>query len=59
MTTMKSIADTVAGKAKQVVAEVVGDGELNEEGRRQVRKGQAAKDQSSELDPEGDLNQPT
>ena len=59
MTTMKGVADTVAGKIKQVVAEIVGDGGLSREGKMQVRKGEASKDQPPEQGPHGDLNQVT
>ena len=35
---IKDTKDTVVGKGKQVVAEVIGDGKLAEEGKEQVRK---------------------
>jgi uncharacterized protein YjbJ (UPF0337 family) len=35
---MGKIKDKVAGKAKQVVAEVTGDGRLAEEGKEQSKK---------------------
>lgn len=59
MTTVKAVADKVAGKTKQVIAEVTGDGKLNEEGKAQQRKGETSKDQPSEINPLGNLNQLT
>ena len=38
MAKMGVLKDKVAGKAKQVVAEVTGDGKLAEEGKEQVRE---------------------
>jgi uncharacterized protein YjbJ (UPF0337 family) len=35
---MTKISDKIAGKTKQLVAEVTGDGKLQEEGKRQEKK---------------------
>ena len=35
---MGKLTDKVAGKTKQVIAEVTGDGKLAEEGKEQARK---------------------
>lgn len=36
---MGKLTDKVAGKTKQVVGEITGDGKLVEEGKEQVKKG--------------------
>jgi uncharacterized protein YjbJ (UPF0337 family) len=59
MTATKGVADKVAGKTKQVIAEVVGDGKLREEGKAQERRGDALKEEPSALNPLGNLNQLT
>ncbi|MDQ8729403.1 CsbD family protein [Bradyrhizobium sp. LHD-71] len=43
-------AEKVAGKSKQAVAEVTGDGKLDEEGRRQVKRAeqQTRRDEAAE-----------
>lgn len=38
MSKLGRVAETVAGKTKQLVAEVVGDGKLSDEGKRQVKR---------------------
>ncbi|MCA1454059.1 CsbD family protein [Bradyrhizobium sp. BRP22] len=53
---MVKLKDKVTGKLKQVVAEVVGDGKLQQEGKKQEEK---AKEKPNELNPLGDLNQLT
>jgi uncharacterized protein YjbJ (UPF0337 family) len=35
---MTKISDKIAGKTKQLVAEVTGDGQLHDEGKRQEKK---------------------
>jgi len=37
---MDKLSDQLAGKTKQIVAEVTGDGKLAEEGKEQVKKGE-------------------
>ena len=53
--TMGKIKDTVVGKGKQVVAEVIGDGKLAEEGKEQVRKS----DKEPAVKPFGNLDKLT
>ena len=38
MATLKGTADKIAGKTKEAVAEIIGDGKLREEGKAQQRK---------------------
>lgn len=45
MAKMGVLKDKVAGKTKQVVAELTGDGELSEEGKDQVREAELEEDQ--------------
>jgi uncharacterized protein YjbJ (UPF0337 family) len=45
MTKFEELKDKTAGKTKQIIAEVIGDGELAEEGKEQVRKGEREKDE--------------
>ena len=60
MATIKGVADKVAGKTKQVVAEVTGDCKLQEEGKTQERVGEvASKDEAGPLNPLGNPNQLT
>ena len=60
MATIKSVADQVAGKTKQVVAEVIGDGKLREEGKTQERSGEApANHDAASLKGLGSLNKQT
>jgi uncharacterized protein YjbJ (UPF0337 family) len=50
---MEKLKDKVAGKAKQVVAEVTGDAKLAEEGKEQARK------EETEQKPLGNLDKLT
>ena len=60
MAMIKGGADKLAGKTKQVVAEVTGDGKLSEEGKAQECAGEAdAKDEAGVIKPLGNLNQLT
>jgi uncharacterized protein YjbJ (UPF0337 family) len=57
---IKGVAVKIAGKTKQVVAEVIGDGKLHEEGKTQERSGEASSnDEDGSLKPLGNLNQLT
>ena len=38
---LEKVTETIAGKTKQLVAEVIGDGQLSDEGRRQQKAAQA------------------
>jgi uncharacterized protein YjbJ (UPF0337 family) len=53
---MTKLKDKLAGKVKQVVAEITGDGRLQEEGKAQENQ---AKDRPNELNPLPDMNQLT
>jgi len=53
---MKQLKDKVVGKAKEVVAEIIGDGKLREEAKEQQDK---AKQETNELNPFEDLNRLT
>ncbi|MFL5019900.1 MAG: hypothetical protein ACJ8EW_27655 [Rhizobium sp.] len=53
---MAKLKDKVTGKVKQVVAEITGDGKLQEEGKQQEEK---AKQKPDEVNPFPDLNQLT
>jgi len=53
---MTKLKDKVVGKTKQLVAELIGDGRLREEGKEQEDK---AKQEPNELNPFGDLNRLT
>jgi uncharacterized protein YjbJ (UPF0337 family) len=55
-TDMTKLKDKAVGKAKQIIAEIIGDGKLRDEGKEQENK---AKQQPSELNPFGDLNRLT
>lgn len=46
-----SVSDVVAGNARQLVAEVIGDGKLREEGVRQARGGDAGAEPSPAKPP--------
>ena len=61
MATLKDTTDKIAGKSKQAVAEIIGDGKLREEGKAQQRKAEAEAntDQQSNADPLDPLNKLT
>ena len=61
MATLKDTTDKIAGKSKQAVAEIIGDGKLSEEGKAQQRKAEAEAntDQQSNADPLDPLNKLT
>jgi len=59
MATLKDTTDKIAGKSKQAVAEIIGDGKLSEEGKAQQRKAEANTDQQSNADPLDPLNKLT
>ena len=50
MATLKGTTDKIAGKGKQAVAEIIGDGKLSEEGKAQQRKAEEA-DEPGEASP--------
>ena len=62
MGTVKRTARKAAGKAKEAVAEVLGDGKLQEEARAEQRKSddeEAEDKKPSSLNPLGNLNRLT
>ncbi len=60
MATLKGTGDRIAGKTKQAVAEIVGDGKLREEGKAQQRKAEAeAETDQGDANPLNPLNKLT
>ena len=59
MGALKGTTEKVVGKAKQAVAEIIGDARLQEEGRIQQRKAESQKEQQSDLKPLGNLDRLT
>jgi hypothetical protein len=45
------LADRTVGAAKQVVAEIIGDGKLREEGKAQADKKPSADEQAAHIEP--------
>jgi uncharacterized protein YjbJ (UPF0337 family) len=59
MTKAKGIKNKVAGKAKQIAGEIVGDQQLQDEGQAQERKGDKETEESGGVKPFGNLDQLT
>lgn len=59
MRTLKGTRDKIAGKSKQAVAEIIGDGKLSEEGKAQQRKAEAEANRSGDAAPLEPLNKLT
>ena len=59
MATLKDTGDKIAGKTKEAVAEIVGDGKLREEGKAQQRKAEAEADKQGDASPLDPLNKLT
>ncbi|KRR16979.1 hypothetical protein [Bradyrhizobium retamae] len=59
MGTIKRTTRRVAGKTKEVIAEVVGDGKLQEEAKAEQRKREDEDKEPSELNPLGNLHRLT
>ena len=55
----KTLKDIAAAKAKRVGAEVIGDQELDEDGRTQERRARQERDESGETRPFGNLDRLT
>ena len=51
MATLKGTTDRIAGKGKQAVAEIIGDGKLSEEGKAQQRKAEVEAEEPDEASP--------
>jgi uncharacterized protein YjbJ (UPF0337 family) len=61
---LKGTTDKAIGKVKEAIAEIIGDGKLREEGKREQRTGdqeksQNSSDESGSLNPLGNLNRLT
>ena len=56
MTKLAAIKRKLAGKTRELVAETVGDGKLQEEGRREARDAEAKTNEPSRLNPLRNLN---
>jgi len=59
MATLKGTTDRIAGKSKEAVAEIIGDGKLREEGKAQQRKAEAEESEPDEANPLDPLNKLT
>jgi uncharacterized protein YjbJ (UPF0337 family) len=53
---MAKVKDKVVGKAKELIAEIIGDGKLRQEGKEQQDK---AKQEPNEINPFDNLNRLT
>jgi len=59
MGALKGTTDKVIGTAKEAVAEIIGDGRLQEEGKTQRRKGDNRENEPSDSKPLGNLDKLT
>ena len=59
MGSLKGTAKIAIGKAKELVAEILGNGKLREESKLDQRKGEEEKEQSGGLKPLGNLDRLT
>ena len=59
MARLKDTTDKIAGKTKEAVAEIIGDGKLREEGKAQQRKAEVERDQPDGANPLDPLNKLT
>ena len=59
MSKAKAIKNKVAGKAKRVAGEVLGDQKLDDEGRAQEEEGRKQDEESGGLKPFGNLDRLT
>ena len=59
MSALKGTADKAVGTAKETVAEIIGDAELQDEGKSQKRKGAIEKNEPTDLKPMGNLDKLT
>jgi uncharacterized protein YjbJ (UPF0337 family) len=51
MASLKGTTDKIAGKTKEAVAEIIGDGKLREEGKAQQRKAKRETNEPGEPNP--------
>jgi uncharacterized protein YjbJ (UPF0337 family) len=56
MGALKGTSDKAIGKTKEVVAEIIGDGRLQQEGRQQRRKGHNEQDHNEQDNEQTELN---
>ena len=59
MGALKGTSDKIIGTAKEAVAEVIGDARLQEEGKKQQRKGGNRQNEQSDSKPLGSLDKLT
>ncbi len=55
----KGLRQRIAGKAKQVVGEIIGDQDLHDDGKAEAERGRDEQDKPSELNPLKKLKQLT
>jgi hypothetical protein len=55
----KNVKDEIAGKAKRLVGEVLGDQKLHDEGNAQERRGLEEPDEPADIRPFGNLDKLT
>jgi uncharacterized protein YjbJ (UPF0337 family) len=59
MAKVKSVKNEVAGKAKRLVGEVLGDQKLHDEGNAQERQGRKERNDPPDIKPFGNLDKLT
>jgi len=59
MGTLKGTAEKAIGKIRQVVADIAGDGKLSEQDKAEQQLADDSKNNSSRLNPLGNLNRLT
>jgi uncharacterized protein YjbJ (UPF0337 family) len=59
MANPKAVKNEIAGKAKRLIGEVLGDQGLHDEGNAQERQGREERKEPAEIKPFGDLDKLT
>jgi uncharacterized protein YjbJ (UPF0337 family) len=59
MAKAKSVKNEVAGKAKRLIGEVLGDQKLHDEGNAQEHQGREERDEPADIKPFGNLDKLT
>jgi hypothetical protein len=59
MTKARTVKETIVAKAKRLVAEMIGDQKLEEEGKAQERQARNQSDEAGETKPFGNLDRLT
>ncbi|MCK1514142.1 CsbD family protein [Bradyrhizobium sp. 190] len=59
MAKAKSVKNEIAGKAKRLVGEVLGDQKLHDEGNAQERQGREERNEPADFKPFGNLDKLT